>query len=57
MSYEMESKTTPLNDSLLEFEDVMTSLIVTVWVQFSILLHPVNNSKSIFYHFEVQLQC
>lgn len=47
MSHEMESKTAPLNDSSLEFEDTMTSLIVTVWVQFSNLLHTINNSKCI----------
>lgn len=53
----MESKTTPLNDSLLEFEDTMTPLRVTVWVQFSILLHRANNSKTMFSHSEAQLQC
>lgn len=41
MSSETESKTTPLNDSSLELEDTMTSLIVTVWVQFSNLLHTI----------------
>lgn len=51
----MESKTTPLNDSSLELEDTMTSLIVTVWVQFSNLLHTINNSKTVFYHLEAKL--
>lgn len=55
MPSETESKTTPLNDSSLEFEDPMTSLIVTVWVQFSDLLHTINNSNAVFYHFEAKL--
>lgn len=55
MPSETESKTTPLNDSSLEFEDTMTSLIVTVWVQFSNLLHTINNSNAVFYHFEAKL--